>query len=203
MDNEYLLKEYEFNFTQLRYYDDRHSATMKYIFTLASAVGTAQFAIYKLLGSATSSFYASQAFLSFIVFIATVLLVMTMLQNRLYFVFTSRQLNAIRKYLMETAAPGFSDNQLYTSTEFPAFQPRSVQTFQLLGAAAISALFAGSCAYALLPAVKHHASVSLTIATTLVVLAVEGGGGIAYLLSVGRKSADEAVHGVRPGRQAR
>lgn len=95
MANEYLLKEYEQCYIQLRYYDDRHSSILKYLFSLTGAVATAQFAIYKFVQAPTQGFFACQAFLSLIVFIATLLLYLAMLQNRLYFVYIARQLNAL------------------------------------------------------------------------------------------------------------
>ena len=74
MSNEYLTKEYELCFGQLRFYDNRNNDLLKYLFTLTSAVSTAQFAIFKLLKSPTQDFFACQAFLSIVVFIATLLL---------------------------------------------------------------------------------------------------------------------------------
>jgi hypothetical protein len=47
--NEFLHKEYELCFEQLRFYDERQSNLLKFLFTLTSAVATAQFALYKAL----------------------------------------------------------------------------------------------------------------------------------------------------------
>jgi hypothetical protein len=129
MAHEYLLKEYELCFEQLRFYDSRQESLLKYMFSLTSAVATAQFAIYQLLQGPTVGFFKCQALLSGLVFIATLLLFSAMLQNRLYFVYIARQLNAIRGYLMGAEAPEFKNNQLYTSTNFPALKPFSVHTF--------------------------------------------------------------------------
>ncbi len=126
------MKEYELCFEQFRFYDERNESILKYIFSLASAVATAQFAIYKLFGSATTNFFLCLAFLSGLVFLATLLLGMAMLQNRLYFVFVARQLNAIRGYLMKAEAAEF-ENQLYTSTKFPALKPFSAEVAGSIG----------------------------------------------------------------------
>lgn len=193
--NEYLHKEYELCFEQLRFYDTRHSSILKYLFSLTSAVATAQFAVFKFLKGPTQEFFACQAFLSVVVFIATLLLFLAMLQNRLYFVYIARQLNAIRGYLMDTEAEGFTDNQLYTNTDFPALKPSSVHSFQLLGAALISAMFAALSAYATCKALASGSSLSSAVLVGLVVAGVEIGGGIKYLSGVGRKTADHAVHG--------
>jgi hypothetical protein len=198
MKHEYLLKEYELCFEQLRFYDERHESILKYIFSLTSAAATAQFAVYQLLHSATEDFFKFQSFLSGIVFFATLLLFLAMLQNRLYFVYIARQINAIRGYLMEVEAEHFRNNQLYTSTNFPALKPFSVHTFQLLGAALMSSLFGGLCAYSIRPSVGCKPSVKIALGASLLVFAAEVGGGIRYLFSSGRKTADEAIHRQAP-----
>jgi hypothetical protein len=111
MASEYLLKEYELCFEQLRYYDDRHSSILTFLFSLTSAVAAAQFAVYKFAEGPTQGFFACQVFLSLLVFIATLLLYLAMLQNRLYFVYIARQINAIRGYMMATEAGEFHNNQ--------------------------------------------------------------------------------------------
>jgi len=194
MAHEYLLKEYELCFEQLRFYDKRQESILKYMLSLTSAIATAQFAVYQLLRGATASFFGCIAILSGLVFIASLLLFVAMLQNRLYFVYTARQLNAIRGYLMEVAAEGFTKNQLYTSTDFPALKPFSVHTFILLGTALISSLFAGASGYAVRPSFGCKPSLGIGVAAFLLVLAAEVAGGMKYLSVSGRKTADEAIH---------
>ena len=195
MSNEYLMKEYELCFQQLRYYDDRNTNLLKYLFSLTSAIATAQFAVYKFLQGPSLDFFVCQAFLSSIVFISTLLLYLALLQNRLYFVYIARQLNAIRGYLMENEAPQFRNNQLYTSTDFPALKPGSVHTFQLLGAAFLSSLFAGISAYSFYPSVGKLPCVATASLTFFLVLITEIIGGMVYLSSASKKSADHAIHG--------
>jgi len=195
LENQFLLKEYEFCFDQLRFYDNRQLGLMKYLLGLTSAVATAQFAIYKFLEAPTQGFFMCQSFLSFIVFVASVLLYLSMLQNRLYFVFTIKQINAIRKFLLETEAPAFKNNQLYTSTNFPSLKPFSVHTFQLIGASFISSLFSALIVYSFCSAVNEHNYISLSIVTFFFVSFVEIAGGMLYLILIGKKPADEAIHG--------
>lgn len=197
MANDYLKKEYELCFTQLRFYDDRNANLLQYLFTLTSAVATAQFAVYKFLKGVTPEFYTCQTFLSIVVFVATVLLYSAMLQNRLYFVIIARQINAIRGYLMKTEAEGFEDNQLYTSTDFSALKLLSVHTFHLLGAAFLSSLFAGASAYGLRAVNGGSPSLCLSLIVFFVVLVVEALAGAMYLTSSNGKSADEKIHGKR------
>ncbi len=194
MANDYIKKEYELCFTQLRFYDDREANLLQYLFTLTSAVSTAQFAVYRFLKGATPEFFVCQAFLSVIVFVATVLLFLAMLQNRLYFVMIARQLNAIRGYLMKSEAEEFQNNQLYTSTDFPALKPFSVHTFQLVGAAFLSSLFAGASAYGLQAANGEPPSFCFAFFVFLVVLVIEVIGGAKFLASSKGKSADEVIH---------
>jgi hypothetical protein len=193
MANEYLLKEYELCFEQLRFYDTRQESLLKYLCSLSAAVATAQFAVFQLLHGPTAGFLACEALLSGLVFIATLLLYLAMLQNRLYFVFVARQLNAIRGYLMKVAAEGFEKNQMYTSTNFPALKPMSVHTLQLIGAALISSLFAGASAYGVSAAFMCGQKVALAVGTVLVVFIIEVGGGMMHLL--GQGSADKVIHG--------
>jgi hypothetical protein len=193
MANEYLLKEYEFCFDQLRFYDTRQETLLKYLCTLTSVIATAEFAVYQLLHGATVDFLECEAVLCGLVFIATLLLLLAMVQNRLYFVFVARQLNAIRGYLMEVAADGFKKNQLYTSTNFPALKPLSVHTFQLVGAALISSLFAGAAIYGVVA--RSGGKPDLFAASTaLGVLIVEVGGGMLHLNLQSKKTADKAIH---------
>lgn len=194
MGNEFLYKEYELNYDQLRFYDSRQSSIFQYLFTLTSSVAAAQFALYRFFQSPTLSFFKCHLFLSVVVFIATSLLLLSMLQNRLYFVFTARQLNAIRKYLLEKEVPGFRDNQLYTSTTFPAIKRSSVHTFQLIGASLISSMFAASSMYALLPSFGQQASVGWSIFIFAIILLAEILLGYTYLYQQGKKTADKAIH---------
>lgn len=194
MGNEFLYKEYELNYEQLRFYDSRQESIFLYLFTLTSSVAAAQFAIYKLFSGATQGFYKCHLFLSLIVFIATVLLYLSMLQNRLYFVFTARQLNAIRKHLLENETPKFKDNQLYTSTNFPAIKLSSIHTMQLIGAVFISSLFASSVVYALLSSMNQEVNLGCPIFSFVIIAVFEIISGFIYLDTHGKKSADEAVH---------
>lgn len=192
--NEFLHKEYELCFEQLRFYDERQTNLLKFLFTLTSAVATAQFAIYKVFSSPTKEFYLCLAFLSIVVFTGSFLLFLAMLQNRLYFVFMARQINAIRGHLLKHEAPMFTENQLYTKTDFSAIKPFSVHTYNLMGSAFITTLFAGSVAYA----ISHIAGLGspwcLVVIVLLVVFLCLTVGGFWYLKAQGAKSADLAVH---------
>ncbi len=194
MGDEYLLKEYELSFEQLRFYDTRQENLLKYLCTLTSAVATALLALFQLTHGATAYFLQLAALVAGLVFIASLLLFLAMLQNRLYFVYVARQINAIRAHLMDVSADGFKKNQMYTSTRFPALKLMSTHTLQISGAALISSLFAGGCAYGL--AAPGRCGLALFIAVEVFVAAfiIEAACGVAYLLVQGKKSADSAIH---------
>ena len=191
MTPEYLLKEYELCFEQLRFYDTRHEDLTKYLFTLASAVAAAEFAVLEFLKSTTPPFYASLAVLSLIVFVATILLYVAMLQNRLYFVFVARQINAIRGYLMATEAPGFKGNQMYTRVDLPAFRFRSLHTVSLAGTALISSVFAGSTAYGVTSYLALANRCLIVGLATVLAAVLELALGVLYLQSSGRQAAND------------
>lgn len=130
LSNSFLHKEYELCFGQLRFYDERQTNLLKYLFSITSTVAAAQFALYKLFNSPTHEFFLCLLFLSTIVFTGALLIFMSMLQNRLYFVYMARQINAIRGHLMKHEAPLFQENQLYTKTDFSAIKPFSIHTYK-------------------------------------------------------------------------
>lgn len=192
--NEFLHKEYELCFEQLRFYDDRQSNLLKFLFTLTSAVAAAQFALYKVFASPTDEFFLCLAFLSLVVVTGSLLLFLSMIQNRLYFVFMARQINAIRGHLLSHEVPMFTENQLYTKTDFSAVKPFSVHTYQLVGAAFITSLFAGSTSYAIAKLADSASPWCLVTIVFLVFLLGSSIGGYQYLKTQGAKSADQAVH---------
>jgi hypothetical protein len=122
MTNQFLHKEYDLCFGQLRFYDERQSNLLKFFFSFVSAIAASQFAIYKLFNSLTEEFFVFFTFLSLVVLVSSILIFMAMVQNRLYFVFMARQINALRGHLMKKEAAEFTENQLYTKTDFSAMR---------------------------------------------------------------------------------
>jgi hypothetical protein len=80
-NTDYLMKEYELCFEQLRYYDTRHTATLKYLISLASAVATALFALYKYFGAPNPQYYSLQSLLAALVWVGSLLLHLSMVEN--------------------------------------------------------------------------------------------------------------------------
>lgn len=194
LPNLFLHKEYELCFEQLRFYDERQTNLLKYLFTLTSTVAAAQFALYKIFNSPTYVFFLCLAFLSIVVTTGSLLIFLSMLQNRLYFVFMARQINAIRGHLMKHEAPMFTKNQLYTKTDFSAIKPFSVHTYEIVGAAFITALFSGSSIYAIIQLGANNSKWCLVGILSLCVFFGLAIGGYFYLKIQGSKSADQAIH---------
>ena len=192
--NVFLHKEYELCFGQLRFYDERQTNLLKYLFTLTSTVAAAQFALYKVFNSPTHEFFLCLAFLSFVVATGSLLIFLSMLQNRLYFVFMARQINEIRGHLMKHEAPMFTENQLYTKTDFSAIKPFSIHTYKFVGAAFITTLFAGSFTYAISQLGENSYPWYSVVIVSLSVFLCLAIGGYFYLKTQGAKSADQAVH---------
>ena len=194
MTNNYLHKEYELCFAQLRYYDERQNSLLKFFFSLTTAAAASQFAIYKLFNELTDDFFLFFLFLSVVVVVCSFLIFLSMVQNRLYFVFMARQINALRGHLLNSEAPEFKDNQLYISTDFSAIKPFSVHTYQLVGVAFITALFSGSSTYSAYQLIGSQSCWSRVLLVSVIVTIGMSLGGYFYLSNRGTKTADEAIH---------
>jgi hypothetical protein len=148
-------------------------------------MATALFAIYKLMGTLSYSFYMVQALLSSVVFVGSTLFYLLMLQNRVYFVLIARQINSLRLYFCENAC-GF-DNQLWTSTNLSPFKLLSVHSFQMLGAVVASSLFAASGFYTLFPLLGYKPNIRATFLFFLGVVVLLTFFGSLFLVIQGRK----------------
>jgi hypothetical protein len=154
MTEEFLLKEYELCFEQLRFYDKREESILKYTFSIVSVVGTALFAVYKYLEEKRVPFpFGALAALSVLLFFITLLLFLAAVSNRYYFVTSARQVNAIRKYYLEKEKNpegfGTEKNRMWTDPKWKFLNYRSLHTYILLGVAVLSSVFAGVFAYAI------------------------------------------------------
>lgn len=198
MNNDFLYKEYEENFEQLRYYDDRQMALLKFSIILSSSVATAVLAIDKIFPWNSPNFFLILLFLSFIVFLGNTLLLFSMVVNRMYFIYPVRQVNSIRKYLITEESPNFlPHNQMYLTADVSALKPFSIHSFQMLAVALLASIFFSFFLFSLL---KYYSVKSLWLSLNLSVI-----GGIIYLIinilaviiyfvSKAQKNCDQAVH---------
>lgn len=194
MADEFLLKEYDACFEQLRFYDRRQAELLRNLLTLSSASILAMVAIYKIEKVFNSEFLLIFSLSSIVVTVCCVLIYLSMLQNRVYFVYVARQINAIRGFFLENESNNFNANQMYTGTNFSAAKPMSIHTMMLAGASFFTALFAG---IALLGFSWIDGSPNwvVAVALTIVIFLAATVGGYNYLNNQTLKSADNAVHG--------
>ena len=191
-EQNFLLKEYELCYEQLRYYDTRHSSTLKYLIALTSSMATAMFAIYKVLGALNNTFFIVMLLLSFVVFIGSIILYLMMLQNRVYFVLVAKQINSLRNYFCKKC-PGF-ENQLWISTAIYPFKLFSVHSFQMLGAIVVSSLFAAAGIHALYPMLGHEPNLKRTFVFLIVVVLFLTLSGALYLVLQGNEKIVKPIN---------
>jgi hypothetical protein len=189
MGNDYLYKEYELCFNQLQYYDSRQ------VDLLNVSVTGALFALYKFLHGTNQLYFQCQMTVSVVVFVGSVLLFFAMVQNRLYFVFTARQINSIRGYLITNEVLGFTNmNRMYLDKDLPAVQIRSVHMLLLAGAAFLAGVFVASFVFALMRLTENYpASWWLSVVVFILVEVVLIQSAIRYLNSQGKLDADKAI----------
>lgn len=191
-NQDFLFKEYEECFTQLRYYDDRETSFMKYYYALATAVISAQYALFKTLGRGTDDFNNSLIALSFVSFLAGVLFYVGMLRNRVYFVYAARQINALRGYLLSND-PGFGRNQMYTTIDVPTYSRRSLQSIEITGIALTSSLFGATMVFGIIARLALPAGMPISIGSFFIISAAQVWSGIRYLRRQNKKRSNATV----------
>ncbi len=170
--NEFLKIEYEQCLKLIVYYDERHQSLVKYAAGLSSGVPSILLAIWNLGGGANQYFWQFATLISGVTAISLLSIFTVLTQTRLYFVYPARQVNAIRKLLLQSIVPEFSENQMYTDTNFNAFKWFSTQTvLNLFVALQIGAFFGLTifcCMFSLMTA-KYLILVSLLLAVIITV----------------------------------
>lgn len=194
-ENQFLYKEYEECLNQSRFYDDRHSNFVKYVATISSSVGAILLALLRLYKDDIGSFLFAQSFICLIVFVCVFVILLCMIRNRLYSTFVFRQVNAIRKFLLQIDCPEFKDNQMYLSTNFPAFKFFSTQTLMIFGIAFVSSIYLAASAFSLSKLLGADNCLQIAVWTLMLGLALELFFLWLYISIQGKKSADQAIHG--------
>lgn len=140
-EEDFLLKEYEECFAQIRVHDEAQKSMIGFTITIASFVPTVLLALYQLSGEKINPVYwLLQSAVFFTTFMALLVIFTYLVQNRLYFIYPARQLNAIRQYFMEKDSC-FKNNQMYTDYKFPGFKWMSTHILILIGVAIIASIF--------------------------------------------------------------
>ena len=143
--NEFLKAEYEACRDLLKHYDHRHLSLVKFTTGISSSVVSLIFGFYTLRSDADPNFWYFVGVLTGITAIGLLSVFASMVQNRLYFIYPVRQMNAIRRTMLEHVAADFSDNQMYLTTDIRPFKFLSIHTLMnLLVAIQVGALLAFS-----------------------------------------------------------
>jgi hypothetical protein len=169
---------------------------IKFMVGISSLIPTSLLAIFKLSGEEISqNYWLLQGVVFFITFFALFIVFLYLVQTRLYFVYPTRQLNAIRKYYLENYNQDFKYNQMYTDYRFSAFKWMSTHTFIIFGVSVISMVFwiGGVLSLATYHEIKSKWIVSLISGFILLVLSNFLAG--RYLKNKSKLPADDAVHG--------
>ncbi len=195
--NDFLYKEYEECFAQLRFYDERQLSLLKFSITISSSFATGVFALYKIFGADGLFFWLAVSLICGVVCLGLFLIFISMVQNRLYYIYPARQINALRKFLIEAESEKFlAHNQMYLKTNFSAFKWRSTQTLMIGGAALLTSFCSGFAIFSywrflqvdVLKAVIAGALNGIIFLLVSIVVAGK------YLISSSKQCADKAVH---------
>jgi len=147
--DEFLRLEYESCMDLLKYYDERNVSLMKFTTGVSSAVVSIVFGFYALGTNANQYFWHFASVLTGIVGLGLIAIVVALVQNRLYFVYPARQINAIRNTMLSTVEDCFSSNQMYTTTDVRAFKFLSLHALMNLLVTLQVGLFWGFCFFSI------------------------------------------------------
>jgi len=115
---DFLKVEYEQCLALMKFYDERQMSLMKYTTGLSSSVISIIFAFHKLNSTSIQADWGFIFLISSITSLGLIALFVAMVQNRLYFIYPARQVNAIRKSMLENVnvKEVFQNNQMYLTT---------------------------------------------------------------------------------------
>lgn len=193
--DDFLKLEYQGCLDLLKYYDERHLSLVKVTTAVSSSVISLIFGFYTLSPSAHPYFWHFSAVLTGIAAVGLLTIFAAMVQNRLYFIYPTRQVNAIRHSALSRPTMDFSNNQMYLATDINPFKPLSLHTLMnFLVALQVGALFAFSW-FAISVDFENVAPSILQAllvagAATLVLFALSA----LYLTNRGQYHPDKAVH---------
>lgn len=196
--DEFLKIEYERCLDLLKYYDERHLSLVKFATGATSSIISLVFGFHALSPGVQPYFWHFAAVLTGVAGFGLLAVFVAMVQNRLYFVYPARQVNAIRRAMLEKVASEFSDNQMYLTTDVRAFKLFSLHAIMNLLVALQVGVFLAFSWFAI---AVDPTNVSYSIVRALVVAGVISvllfGLSGAYLSTRGQYHPDRAVHLVK------
>ncbi|GBE04595.1 hypothetical protein BMS3Abin10_00211 [bacterium BMS3Abin10] len=193
----FLLKEYEECFNQLRYYDDRQLSLLKFSITISSSIATAILALYNIFGITSETFWLILMFLGCLVSFGLCLITAAMVQNRLYFIYPTRQVNAIRQFMISNNIPEFLEhNQMYLDSKFPAFKWRSIQTIMIVGNNVLATVYFALSILSFYKIKNSMGEISLDAVFwwSIIFFFLLFLSSSIYLIIKGKKNSDAAIH---------
>ena len=193
--DEFLKTEYQGCLDLLKYYDERHLSLVKFTTAVSSSVISLNFGFYAMNPSTHPYFWYFSGTLTGVAGIGLLAVLAAMVQNRLYFIYPARQVNAIRRAMLGQLTTEFSDNQMYLTTDVRPFKILSMHTLMnFLVALQIGTLLA----FSWLATTADLANVTASLVRALVVAALTSSTLFAlsalYLVQRGKYHPDKAVH---------
>ena len=193
--DDFLRIEYDGCLDLLKYYDDRHLSLVKFAMGASSSIVSLMFGFYTISTGAQPYFWHFAAILSGVATLGLLAVFAAMVQNRLYFVYPARQVNAIRRAMLARVSTEFSDNQMYLTTDVRAFKFLSLHTLMNLLVAMQIGGFLAFCCFAIFVEVEDAVrSVLQALGVAVVVSVTLFGLSAAYLNHRGQYHPDRAVH---------
>lgn len=194
VEKDFLLKEYEECFAQVRVHDETQKSMIGFTITIASFVPTVLLALYQIAGEKINPIYwLLQSGVFFATFIALLVIFTYLVQNRLYFIYPARQLNAIRKYFLEKNLD-FNNNRMYIDYNFSGFKWMSTHILILIGVATIASIFWIGAIFSLGLYIVLNNKFWISLVSGIIIFIVIISRAKNYLSEESKKSADEAIH---------
>ena len=193
--HEFLKTEYQACLDLLKYYDERHLSLVKFTAAVTSSVVSLIFGFYTLSPSAHPYFWHFSGALTGIAGVGLLAVLAGMVQNRLYFIYPARQVNAIRRTMLSRLTDEFADNQMYLTTDVRPLKPLSMHTvMNFLVALQIGTLLAFSWLAIIIDDANVPSSVLRAFIAALLISGVLFALSAWYLVQRGKYRPDTAVH---------
>ena len=193
--NEFLRIEYEQCLALVKYYDERHHSLVKFATGISSAIPSLLLAIYQLGNNTTLYFWQFTLVISLATSLGLLSIFTVLTQNRLYFIYPTRQVNAIRKHQLNGMTESGFENQMYLSTSFNAFKLRSTHTLLNLFIAAQSGIFIGLSAHSLFNVLgKKSCIIGTSIVIGIIITIVVFSASSIYLHQNSKSTPDKSIH---------
>jgi hypothetical protein len=171
---------------------------VKFTTGISSSIVSLIFGLHTLSVADHDYFWHFASVLAGVALLGLFTMFVAIVQNRLYFVYPTRQVNAIRRAMLTKIADDFSDNQMYLTTRVGAFKLLSLHTVMNLLVAMQVGAFAGLFWFSLTFDTAKVASSTLTAVMIAVIVSftlfcLSG----VYLTRQGRLHPDVSVHKAR------